>query len=416
MGGAGSKKAPIGAGLTTAAVNEPKAPAEASKDPGRTPNGAPPESKKGQPPAIDLSKLDTLLPDDFFGINIPIEKITYGESVGKGGFGEVFKCVIENKQVAVKKLFTDEGQDMDAIYEFYHEATVMKKLKHPNIVQFLGTVAKDPDYCIITELMSGSVHDLLRLCRNQQLQMTWGLTLNIARDCAKAMAFMHGLDPPMIHRDLKSENLLINEAFTGKVADFGLARRENTEETMTVCGTPSWVAPEIIRGEQYSHSCDVYSFAILFWELVTQEKPHKGHQVSAIPMEVSMKSLRPDHPQHVPAPVYALMQDMWQVGPKNSSDDDGEENMNDAVDSDSDVDEDSEVAIKIVKHDGRVDDSKGNPGNANNRPSFAEIVARLEAFADDPGVDTSAVVDCHTEGFEGGTMMLAQKRSAANAQ
>ena len=321
---------------------------------------------------LDMSKLDPVLPDDFFGKHVPVGEIKFLEPIGKGAFGEVWKAVVKNKLVAVKKLFTeteggnDNDQKNEAIYDFYHETTMMEKLKHKNIVQFLGTVSVDPNYCIITELMSGCVSDLLRLCRHKEMSMTWKLTLMIARDCAEAMNYLHTLDPPMIHRDLKSENLLIDERFQGKVGDFGLARFEDSASTMTQCGTPSWVAPEVFRGEQYSHSCDVYSFAILFWELVTQEKPHHGEDPSGLGLKVGVEGLRPAQPANCPQLVFDLLVDCWQDGMP-----------------------------------GNVKNSSGEEGHKDNRPDFAEIIQRINRIAKtkpgDPNyVSMDDVVNCGT--------------------
>ena len=109
------------------------------------------------------------------------------------------------------------------------------------------------------------------------------------------MASPMPLDPPMIHRDLKSENLLINEDFVGKVADFGLARFEDTATTMTMCGTPSWVAPEVFRGESYSHKADVYSYAIVLWELMTAGVPFAGANIHTITLAI-VEGKRPPIP------------------------------------------------------------------------------------------------------------------------
>ena len=315
MGGGGSKAtAPAKGGGGRAAAN------------GGGGGGTASGGSGGRP--VDMAKLDPVLPGDFFGKRVPLSDITFvdDEPIGRGAFGSVWKAVVRNKLVAVKQLDPPgeggnaaapaDGKDKknEMIYDFYHETTMMEKLKHPNIVLFLGTVSADPNYCIITELMSGCVGDLLRLCRHKEMSMTWGLTLGIARDCAKAMAYLHGLDPPMIHRNLKSENLLINEDFVGKVADFGLARFEDTATTMTMCGTPSWVAPEVFRGEPYTHTCDVYSFAILLWELVTQEKPHHGMDVSTLGLEVGVQGLRPPMPPNCPRLINHLLQNCWQDG------------------------------------------------------------------------------------------------------
>ena len=120
---------------------------------------------------------------------------------------------------------------------------------------------------------------------------------------AEACKYLHAREPKIVHRDLKSENLLINDQFTAKVSDFGLSRFIDLDAKMTVCGTPSWVAPEIFREERYTEKVDVYSYAILLWELITQDKPHYGFDAIQLPYLVGKEKLRPAVPGDCPATV-----------------------------------------------------------------------------------------------------------------
>ena len=86
---------------------------------------------------------------------------------------------------------------------------------------------------------------------------------------------------------------------------------------MTICGTPSWVAPEIFRGEKYDETVDVYSFGIVLWELFCQKKPHRNYQAQHIPYLVAEKGLRPDLPKHLPPTLTELIKSCWDEQPKN---------------------------------------------------------------------------------------------------
>jgi len=104
------------------------------------------------------------------------------------------------------------------------------------------------------------------------------MAVRMARDTARGMAFLHSADPPVLHRDLKSANLLAAEDYSVKICDFGISRLK-ADETMTSCGTAKWVSPEALREARYSEKSDVWSFGVVMWELSTRRNPY-AHQTS----------------------------------------------------------------------------------------------------------------------------------------
>jgi len=254
--------------------------------------------------------------DTFFGLDVPYDHIEVNDNIGHGSYGEVYKAKYNDKRIAMKRIFLSDNayERREILDDFKKEINILSILRHPRIINFLGAVQQDPHYCVLTELMSGSVANLLKLVDRKKARITWAIVLGIAKDCAEACGYLHGREPKIIHRDLKAENLLIDEHFRCKLSDFGLSRH-NVEGTMTVCGTPSWVAPEIFRGEKYTEKIDQYSYAIVLWELFNFKKPHQDVDTIELPYLVGKKGLRPSVEPHFPPTLKTLITDCWNEDP-----------------------------------------------------------------------------------------------------
>jgi serine/threonine protein kinase len=180
--------------------------------------------------------------------------------------------------------------------EFEKEIRFMRTVRHVNIVLFFGAGSMDSRPILVTEFCSrGTLRSILA---NNAMDLPWGKRLKFAADAACGMRFLHHLQPPTIHRDLKSSNLLVSEGWVTKVADFGTARLfekicdtptsayplsshsedVHTEERMLTkgVGTLLWTAPEVLSGLPYGQSADVYSFAIVMWEISTRRLPYEN--------------------------------------------------------------------------------------------------------------------------------------------
>jgi len=149
--------------------------------------------------------------------------------------------------------------------------------------------------------------------------LPWVRLKNMALDIARGMNYLHCSDPIIIHRDLKSHNLLVDEHFKVKVCDFGLStmvkRHLDRFTAMTPVGTPCWTAPEVLRNELYSERADVFSFGVVLWELVTREDPYQGMPTFQIVIAVGQHKMRPLIPPNAPSALSQLMADCWNEDP-----------------------------------------------------------------------------------------------------
>lgn len=211
------------------------------------------------------------------------EDCDFEEKVGAGITAEVFRGTCNGKVVAIKQfnLFKGRCAEMKQQVAFCREIRVAAKVRHKNLVQLYGVCFDHQPYLMITEFLSGgTVFDLLH--NNEAVDLTWKQRLHMCSDVASAMDYLHKFDPQIIHRDLKSLNLLLSKAITHsgdvpevKVSDFGLAKIKDSEEwgRMTAAaGTFHWMAPEVYGG-QYTENADVYSYAMVLFEIICDEVP-----------------------------------------------------------------------------------------------------------------------------------------------
>jgi len=216
------------------------------------------------------------------------------EEIGGGNFGKVYKAKLNHLDVAIKQLYDIDDEFMFKYIE--REMALLKEMRHPNIVKFLGLCKSDEgDIFIVTEFVPGG--DLRHILKDKNFPLPWKLRISIAMDLAKALQYLHSQG--IIHRDVKSNNLLVEEDWTIKVCDFGFARDiDKSTESMTLCGTDEWMAPEVALGEKYDAKADVFSFGMVIVELITRKKPplrQPGRAFALIQRSSELPFLRTAH-------------------------------------------------------------------------------------------------------------------------
>ncbi|XP_055973817.1 interleukin-1 receptor-associated kinase 4 isoform X3 [Sorex fumeus] len=194
-----------------------------------------------------------------------------GNKMGEGGFGVVYKGFVNNRAVAVKKLVAMVDISTEELkQQFDQEIKVMAKCQHENLVELLGFSNDGDDLCLVYVYMpNGSLLDRLA-CLDNTPPLSWHMRCKIAQGSANGISYLH--ENHHIHRDIKSANILLDEAFTAKISDFGLARASEkiaqTVMTSRIVGTTAYMAPEALRGEITPKS-DIYSFGVVLLEIIT---------------------------------------------------------------------------------------------------------------------------------------------------
>ncbi|KAG8070658.1 hypothetical protein GUJ93_ZPchr0006g42574 [Zizania palustris] len=193
--------------------------------------------------------------------------------LGEGGFGRVYKGQLENGQLVAVKQLDLNGLQGNA--EFLVEVMVLGLLRHPNLVSLVGFCADGDQRLLVYEYMAlGSLADHLLDNTPEQVPLSWHIRMKIAHGTAKGLEYLHEkANPPVIYRDLKSPNILLDEEYNPKLSDFGLAKlgplEGKTHVSTRVMGTYGYCAPEYIRTGQLTTKTDVYSFGVFLLELIT---------------------------------------------------------------------------------------------------------------------------------------------------
>ncbi len=235
--------------------------------------------------------------------------------LGSGAFAIVFHAVYLKRSVAVKKLVGGGGGPMERnLRDFQTEAALLSQLRHPNIISPVGATIEPVTF--VMEYCSRG--NLMNLLMDSSISLEWKLKKRLLEDVASGMQYLHQQDPVIIHRDLKSLNILIDENWVAKVSDFGLSRFKapTVSEKMTgQAGTYHWMAPEVINSQHYSEKADIYSFGVIMWEVSFRAIPYDGMQPVQIVAAVLGRRERPRIPPGAPKRLSVLMQECWQHSP-----------------------------------------------------------------------------------------------------
>jgi len=186
----------------------------------------------------------------------------------RGSFGLVYKGSYFGTPVCVKVVpMEDNPEDVKQVQR---EITALKELNHPNLVEFFGMFELRNEMYIVTEYVSGGT--VRNSIQKDKGDISWAARAKMAYDVASAISFLHSKN--MMHRDIKSDNLLLTDTWVVKLCDFGLSRsisEPKKKQRYTLCGTEDFMAPEVTLGMDYNAACDIFSYGMFLCELIIRE-------------------------------------------------------------------------------------------------------------------------------------------------
>ncbi|XP_051128929.1 serine/threonine/tyrosine-protein kinase HT1 [Andrographis paniculata] len=250
-----------------------------------------------------------------------LSQLFIGNKFASGAHSRIYRGIYKQRAVAVKMVrIPTHKEETRALLEqqFKSEVALLSRLYHPNIVQFIAACKKPPVYCIITEYMSqGNLR--MYLNKKEPYSLSIETVLRLALDISSGMEYLHSQG--VIHRDLKSNNLLLNDEMRVKVADFGTSCLETQcREAKGNMGTYRWMAPEMIKEKPYTRKVDVYSFGIVLWELTTALLPFQGMTPVQAAFAVAEKNERPPLPASCQPALAHLIKRCWAANPSKRPD------------------------------------------------------------------------------------------------
>ncbi|CAI9787291.1 unnamed protein product [Fraxinus pennsylvanica] len=230
---------------------------------------------------------------------------------------------------------------------FTQEVAVWHKLDHPNVTKFIGATVGSSDLslqtenghigmpsnicCVIVEYLPGGALKSY-LIKNRRKKLAFKVVVQMALDLARGLSYLHS--EKIVHRDVKTENMLLDKTRTLKIADFGVARVEasNPNDMTGETGTLGYMAPEVLNGNPYNRKCDVYSFGICLWEMYCCDMPYPNLSFSEVTSAVVRQNLRPDIPRCCPNSFANVMRRCWDANPDKRPEMDEVVSMLEAID------------------------------------------------------------------------------------
>ena len=240
---------------------------------------------------------------------IPYSQLTLGQKLAKTAHADVHLSTSQQVQVVIKE-FRLSWMNAEGEKEFVKEAQIIAQLNHPHVVRLFGICNEPSHYCLVIEYVAkGALQTLLASTE----PLTWQTRLQIGYDMTLGLAYLH--EQKILHRDMKSGSVLIDEGYRAKLTDFGLAKvKDATLMNSSARGRSSlaWSSPELFDDPpNYSEKSDIYALGMTFWELCSRQTPYAEWTNPAIIMKKIYREKLPSIPSDTPAPFAMLIRACW---------------------------------------------------------------------------------------------------------
>jgi len=251
--------------------------------------------------------------------------ISLGEEFAKGSYARVLLGTYCGERCAFKEFYCAHLSEKTVPALIRREALAAWRLQHETVVEFWGFCVDPPKVYLAFEFCEqGSLFDVLHKPRRHHrgpVRILWAKRVRMAWDCARAIEHLHAFE--YVHRDIKSLNFLVGKSLDGedqvKLADFGESKCTQDHMTARQAGTLHWMAPEVVKERGYSKAADVYSLAVVVWEILTQQEPYKGIPLHEVPMRV-VAGMRPSIPDYIPNALAEAIRAAWNPVPERRPD------------------------------------------------------------------------------------------------
>ena len=244
-----------------------------------------------------------------------ITDFTIIKELGAGSFGHVYLVTHKKTKVqyAIKAIDKRNKTNIEEKPYFRREVEVMYKIHHPNVVKLYGHF-EDNNYCyfIMEYISKGNIYGLISQDKKKRLSAQ--VVASLIKDVISAVYFLHNMNPPIIHRDIKPENVLLAEGLVAKLTDFGWSNyMQEDEKRTTVCGTPIYLAPEIIKEQGHDERVDVWCIGVLLFELSTGNIPFQGNDIDTL--KSNILKLKISWPRDINTDVKNLIMKILKLDP-----------------------------------------------------------------------------------------------------
>ena len=245
-----------------------------------------------------------------------ITDFTISKELGAGSFGHVYLVTHKKTKAnyAIKAIDKRNKSNIEEKPYFRREVEVMYKIHHPNVVKLYGHF-EDNNYCyfIMEYIPKGNVFGLIP--QDKKKRVSTQLVASLIKDVISAVHFLHNMNPPIIHRDIKPENVLLTDTLAAKLTDFGWSNYiQEDEKRTTVCGTPIYLAPEIIKEKGHDEKVDIWCIGVLLFELATGSVPFPGNDIETL--ENNILKLKIQWPKDINLDIKNLIMKILKLDPK----------------------------------------------------------------------------------------------------